>query len=116
MINLKINSDGNLEITATENGKEYINEHIETKSNDSLWYDLLESYSCNGPYNLVDPVIIGALTEAPIIADKPSLISDDGEVTYDEETKFYWFPDYVVIDEIEELADGGIVTFSNCKN
>lgn len=109
MVNIKINSDGNLEITATENGKPYINEHLETDSIMFIWLGLLES---NDTYNVVEPKNIGYLMGSPVIADIPPVISDNGIVTYDDETNFYYFRDYMITNELRQLSNGETVTFS----
>ena len=114
MLNLKINTDGNLEITATEKGKEFINENREFDGI-FIWCDLLEQYSTNGSYNLVDPENIGALTDAPIIADISPEINDNGEITYYEDTKFFWFPEYETIDEMEKLLNNETVIFTKVQ-
>jgi hypothetical protein len=62
-----------------------------------IFQDLLEWQLCNG-WEFVNPEDIGALTSAPILR------SPNG--------KLYWFPDYAVTCEIEELLEKNEVRFS----
>jgi len=75
----------------------------------AIWSELNESSFCNG-YSEVLPEVIGALTSAPIISD--SII--DKETTQEEQdnAKIWWFPDYMVRDEVEELLTKGEVFFT----
>ena len=49
---------------------------------------------------MVPPEDIGALTAAPILSDE-IVRDDDGRLTA--AGRVYWYPDYAVRDEIEEL-------------
>jgi hypothetical protein len=60
---------------------------------------LLEDHLCNG-WEMVPPEDIGALTAAPILSDEIGR-DEDGRVV--EAGRVYWYPDYQVRDEIEEL-------------
>ena len=110
MLDLKINSEGNLEITATEKGKEYIDENCDFNP-EYIWENLLESHSTNGSWNLVDHENIGALTDAPIIADISPVTNDNGEIVYYDNTQFFWFPEYETIDELEKHLNNETVIF-----
>lgn len=127
-LNIKINEVGNLEITATKEGIEYLQDQIESaniadaetgtitwkESTIGIWIELLESYSCNGSYNLC-PDNTFALCSAPCIADIPQTYDDMAEnnprVMYSPETKFWQLSNYMVVDEREILLNGGTVVF-----
>jgi hypothetical protein len=68
---------------------------------------LLEDHLCNG-WEMVPPEDIGALTAAPILSDE-IVRDDDGRVT--EAGRVYWYPDYQVKDEIEEIRKHLVLLF-----
>lgn len=131
ILSIIVNANGNLEITATPEGIEYLQDQIgDTRTLGDpaseptwkqtpmgMWSDMLESYSCNGSYNLA-PDNTFALTEAPIIASEPIILESEDQVNdpewvpqYHPETKFWAFADYMVVDEFEKLLNGETVTF-----
>ena len=72
--------------------------------------DLLEDHLGNG-WELLDPYEIGAMTEAPILAESDEVYRNDrGEVVL--AGKIYYFDKYATVDEIEEFARGKSVTFN----
>lgn len=62
---------------------------------------------------LIPPENIGALTDAPIIADDADfLCSADGYGFVPcPESRIWWFPNYAIIDPWEELKNRGVVVF-----
>lgn len=80
----------------------------EEKGPIAMWWEINESMFCNG-YSNVRPEQIGALTEAPIIAD--GIIDEETTQNELDNTKFWWFPDYMVRDEVLELLTKGEVFF-----
>jgi len=92
-------------IKLTEAGRQ----ELESQRDDNGWKrgtiyifeDLVEWQICNG-WEFVKPEDIGALTSAPILR---SLGND----------KLYWFPDYAVTCEIEELLEKNEVRFPLAK-
>lgn len=101
-------------IELTDEGKEAAADFLENLESgnstyDQSWWDLNEYNFCNG-YRPVEPRDIGALTDSPIIADGHI----DEETTQEEldNTKVYWFPNYMVIDELRELLTNGSVLFT----
>ena len=73
---------------------------------DSILADLLEDHLANG-WEL--PEDIGALTSAPILSDSAQR-DDQGKLTKIGDC--YWFPDYAVTSELEEMLDKGFVNFA----
>ena len=69
--------------------------------------DLLEDWLCNG-WEFIRPEEISALTSAPILSDDAKR-DDKGELT--DVGNVYWFSDYAVTCEIEELLARGQVAF-----
>lgn len=101
-VDLQKNNDGNLEILLNEHGRSNFNTIQEVRDvqgiNEAL-HSLLEDHLCNG-WEMVPPEDIGALTAAPILSDE--IVRDEnGRVV--EAGRVYWYPDYAVRDEIEEL-------------
>jgi len=122
-LNIQQNRAGNLIIKITPEGKEYLEEEIQVinssrnpailwkQDNVSMWYDLLESYACNGSYNMV-PNGYFALTDAPIIADQPIEYSDNGnKQSYPPETRFWYFNDYMLVNVFHLLCVGTTIIF-----
>ena len=69
--------------------------------------ELFEYQLCNG-WDFVSPEDFGALTEAPILSEE-IIYTDEGEV--ERVGVVYWFPDYMIIDIIEQLIKNGEVVF-----
>lgn len=113
-VDLKKNDDGNLGILLNENGRsnfDTIQGVRDAQGINEALYALLEDHLCNG-WEMVPPEDIGALTAAPIISDE--IVRDDnGRVI--EAGRVYWYPDYAVRDEIEELRDKLLLLFQGVK-
>ena len=78
-----------------------------SKGTDYILADLLEDHLANG-WEMVPPEDIGALTSAPILSDEVER-DDFGKIT--KVGRVYWFPDYAVTCELEELLEKGEVFF-----
>jgi hypothetical protein len=109
-VGLQKAGDGNVHIRLTRNGRRWFTDIREVRdafgSNAALCV-LLEDHLANG-WELVPPEDIGARTAAPILSDE--IVRDDrGEVA--ELSRVFWFPDYAVRDEIEELHTRFVVIF-----
>jgi len=61
-----------------------------------VFMNLIEDWLCNG-WQWVEPETIGALTAAPILRSPMG--------------KLYWFPDYAITCELEEILAKGEVLF-----
>jgi hypothetical protein len=109
-VDLQKNDAGDLEIVLNERGQTNFDKIQELRDaygiNEAL-NALLEDHLCNG-WEMVQPEDIGALTSAPILSDE--IVRDDnGRVV--EAGRVYWYPDYAVRDEIEELRDKLLLLF-----
>jgi hypothetical protein len=82
-----------------------------SKGTDDLLHDLLEYQLCNG-WEFIPPEDIGALTSAPILSDEAER-DDHGNLT--KLGQVYWFPDYAVRSELDELYENGEVFFPAAK-
>jgi len=109
-VDLQKDHDGNLEILPNENGRsnfDTIQEVRDAQGVNEALYALLEDHLDNG-WEMVPPEDIGALTAAPILSDE--IVRDDnGRIV--EAGRVYWYPDYAVRDEIEELRDKLLLLF-----
>ena len=107
MITLKKLPNKNLLILL--NDKEELGEMLKTKK-EIFIADLLETanYIGNG-WEELQPEDIGALTEAPIIAEDVSRNEDTNEI--ENIGSIWWFPDYMIKDWIEILYNNGKVEF-----
>lgn len=100
--------DNSLHITADADTREDLRDAYERGGYLHAQGDFVEHARADG-YEFVAPEWIGALTSAPILTDGYTL-TDDGEHVVD--GKVWWFPDYMVRDELRELIDTGEVTFA----
>ena len=98
-------------ISLNREGKKEIQEIIDNEHDFfGKWLDLTEYESCNGVFDFVHPEKIGALTDAPIIAFNISY-DDNGDLQEYEDTRYYWFADYMVTDEFDLLKQNKEVKF-----
>lgn len=125
-LNLNELPNGNLKLTLTADGKEFLesdifdmdawqNEgelHFNTRTH-SLLLAMLEDIGCNSEIELLHPdtsdyLKIGALTSAPIIAADVER-NNEGELL--SVGKVFWFPNYAIESELETLLTKGFVEF-----
>ena len=109
-VDLEKTEDGNLRIRLNRNGRRNfaeIREQRDAYGINAALYALLEDHLASG-WEMVPPEDIGALTAAPIISDEISR-DDEGRVT--EAGRVYWYPDYQVRDEIEEIRTHLVLVF-----
>ncbi|MGA2798016.1 MAG: hypothetical protein ABSE63_10575 [Thermoguttaceae bacterium] len=109
-VDLTKNEDGDLAIDLNENGQANfgeIQEVRDTLGTNAALHDLLEDHFSNG-WEWVPPEDLGALTAAPIISDE---IERDDRGNIIEAGRVYWYPDYAVRDEIEELREKLVLIF-----
>lgn len=109
-VDLQKTADGNLAIRLNRNGRRHfadIREERDAHGINAALCALLEDHLCNR-WEMVPPEDLGALTSAPILSDE--IVRDDhGHVT--EAGRVYWYPDYQVRDEIEELRKRLVLLF-----
>src|SRR5512135_475580 len=99
MPTLKVLDNGNLELSVTAEEREEIDwVHLLAQASDQGLHELIEHYSCNGSYGLVAPETIGAMTDAPIIAEWVDHDPESGEPRVDDKARVWWFPNYMVED------------------
>ena len=109
-VDLEKTTDGNLRIVLTENGKAEFGVIVEERDKFGIHAalcTLLEDHLCTG-WEMVPPEDIGALTAAPILSDD-ILRNEEGSVV--EVGRVYWYPDYAVRDEIEEIRRDLVLVF-----
>lgn len=104
--------NGNLKITLTKEGREELKE-LMGKSKDymGIWLDLIEVYQCNGSYQIVHPEKIAALTDSPIIGLNVDY-DDNGEIEPNDALKIWWYPEYQVVSEFEQLLKHRSIVFT----
>ncbi len=109
-VDLEKMADGNLRIVLTETGKVEFGTVVEERDRFGIHAalcTLLEDHLCTG-WELVPPEDIGALTAAPILSDD-ILRDEEGSVV--EIGRVFWYPDYAVRDEIEEIRRDLVLVF-----
>lgn len=102
---LKLTAEGREELEAHRIDR--LTYHNWDTGTDQILCDLLEDHLCNG-WEFIQPEEIGALTSANIISDEVTR-DEDGNII--EIGKVYWFPDYQIRSEVDDLADNGEVFF-----
>ncbi len=75
-------------------------------------YDLLDQVIANSDIDWLRPEEIGALTDAPIFGH----VERDDQGNIKEVGDVWWYPNYMVSDPIEELAEKGTLVFEGEKN
>jgi hypothetical protein len=109
-VDLEKAGDGNLHIRLTRNGRRNFRDirgEQDRFGTHAALCALLEDHLCSG-WEMVPPEDLGALTSAPILSDEITR-DDNGCVT--EAGRVYWYPEYQVRDEIEELRSRFEVVF-----
>jgi hypothetical protein len=109
-VDLQKTGSGDLRIVLTENGRanfETIEEERDSHGINVALFALLEDHLCNG-WEMVPPEDLGALTAAPILSDE---IVRDEQGRLVEAGRVYWYPDYAVRDEIEEIRTKSAIVF-----
>jgi hypothetical protein len=113
-VDLRKTEDGNLQIALTRNGRANfatIREERDRNGTHAALCALLEDHFGSG-WEMVPPEDIGALTAAPILSDE-IVRDEDGRVV--EVGRVYWFPDYAVRDEIEEIRRNLVLVFQGVE-
>lgn len=110
----EVQPDGNLKISITPEGLEYIKENKEIG-----WYELIHDlfeYNLSNRYSLVRPEDIGALTDSLIISD--GIVDDETTREEFDQTNIWWFPEYETINEIDEFEnpEKGYVIYSKATS
>lgn len=77
---------------------------------ESLMLEFMRNGWNEMPLDIIPPENIGALTDAPILAEAEYPDDGGGPVPYPE-SPVWWFPDYCIIDPWEELKNKGRVIF-----
>jgi hypothetical protein len=109
-VDLEKTDERHLEIVLNANGREEFETIEEMRSAhgiDAALETLLEDHLGNG-WEMVPPEDIGALTSAPILSDE---VERDQEGGIADVGRVYWYPEYQVCDEIEELRRKHVVVF-----
>jgi hypothetical protein len=107
----EILKNGDLKLSLTPEGQEFLTEKLENGYDVSIWYDLTEDSSVNGSYAVTDATEVGGLTEAPMIINYRD-IDDEAKVVINDDNIIWWFPDYMVTDELNKLLTEGYIIFT----
>jgi hypothetical protein len=106
-ITFKVQDNGNLKITADQEARDELSETYQDGGYTKAMAEVIDAANRIG-YSDVRPEWIGALTDAPIIGEDVDYETDPPKV----EGRVWWFPDYQIRNEIQELIDDGEVTFT----
>lgn len=113
MLTCTVLPNADLKVTADNATRAYIADAMRKERGYwTILSHIFEPYSCNGSYTPFDagdgdPFV--GLTSAPCIAECMH-IADDGKKSI--EGRFWWHPDYAIINELEELRDKGRFVFT----
>jgi hypothetical protein len=108
-IEYQILPNGNLLLTASNDARADYSDELKRRGSDEVFYQMMSAWRDNGVLFPIEPEWIGALTEAPIIAEFHT-VEDDGTNTVD--GKVWWFPNYMITDPMKELFHKGRVEFT----
>jgi hypothetical protein len=102
--------DGNLMMQISPEGIARMEEMKEEgKGYQEIMSTLTEHECCNGYHNVL-PEEIGALTDSLIFSDT---IFDDETAPEDRESaKVWWFPEYELVNELDEFKEKGFVIYT----
>lgn len=110
---VEIQPNGALLITATQEGREWIEEQqARERDSTSILIDALERYWANGSYTPFDAGVANpfvGLTAAPCVAEEMAYGDDSKREVVG---KLWWFPQYEMVDPVEELRTKGRVVFT----
>jgi hypothetical protein len=98
----EINQYGNLVLSADDETRQYLTDLGGEIQSDAAMVDAFEHLTANG-LHWTHPGDIGALTDAPILAD--------GDIN-EESTNIWFYDDYMLRSPLQELRDNGRVTFT----
>lgn len=113
-IEYEILPNGNLVFRASNQARSDYSIQLRERGSDDVFHDMIAPFRENGQLFPIAPEWIGALTDAPIIADDWS-VTDDGENIIDLDAKVWWYPNYAIIDPMAELFHKGRVEFTLAK-
>lgn len=103
----KTNKD--LSLVPTKEGMQEARELLEQGKNTvDVLRELIDWQISNG-WVMLAPEDIGAMTESPILSEEV-LYNENGDIVL--VGRVYWFPSYMVRNELEELATGKTVVFT----
>lgn len=107
-ISFTIQNDGSLKITADAEAREELKAAYADGGYPRAFDDILEAGLRSG-FERIRPEYIGALTDSPIFGEE---VTYEDDLTQRVEGRVWWFPEYQVINEVEELIQKGEVTFT----
>lgn len=101
------NSGGNYELVALPALYDEYEEKFNSEPWNVLLSDITEDIFCNSELEWIDPAQIGAMTEA----DMFGITEQDEYGTIEKVISLWLFPDYMIINPLEELFENGRVIF-----
>lgn len=105
-----IDHAGNLVITLTPEGREWLTENYSKDENDeNIFIELNEYQLCNG-FNLVNPEDIGALTSSLLIAD--GWINEETTPAQAQHINVWYYNYYVIHSYLHDLQNQGYVIWN----
>lgn len=114
-VKIRQQPNGDISLALTSDGKDLVAEMLDDeKLEDTILGEVLEDITCNSPYGLYSSAQVGGLTESPIIGWEVE-IGEKGEVVENDDTIYWWFPDYMVINIAEALRDTKCIIFTAAK-
>lgn len=115
-VSINIHKNGSLVFMAGSSGfagSVFLKEMSEHDSIKHLDHDFIAMLIHETGFYTVQPEWIGALTDAPIVTDEAPNYEDDGTVTFSDEARFWWYPNYAVVSFGQELIENGETIFSS---
>ena len=106
--------NNNLRITLSKEGRKEAKQYKDKRDEEFLW-DMFEDIFCNSEFEMLRPEDIGALTDSVIMAFCVPKDKDGNIQKFDEQTKIWWFPNYMVTSIYDQLKNDqeSVLTFAD---
>lgn len=113
-LELEVLPDGNMKVTLTKEGREYLEEDNYWKDRTFIdnWTDLMDEFWCNG-WSRIRAEDLGFLIDDqhPLITCDFTLEDDGSWETTSKDPKVWYYPTFATTCPIEELLKEGFVIF-----
>lgn len=104
-VTARIVPNGNMRITLTPEGKEFMQELESDRLNDSsLFFDLMEDIIVNSEFDATSAEVVGGLTDCPVILAWCLDVDENENPVCGPDTIVWWFEAYQVFN-IKELLE-----------
>lgn len=97
-----------IKFVGNEDDKIEILEMLEKQGSNSVLMDITESHWTNSWAVFPDADVLGQMSNCPVICEDGSVEDDGSNTLYG---KAWYFPNYMIIGEVDEIVNTGFVDF-----